>query len=149
VVKEHVQRVASSVGAHDDGRLDVVSPGAVDGWSMPEKVEVWVLGAGSGSRDRRQGWSRRYSVQVVGVEQRLAWPHFAHGGHALTMDSKSCVFTHRMRAAGALQCGEVQSVRISEEGQVMLSGINGGSIRGVFAYVKTQDPLSAYRSQAS
>jgi hypothetical protein len=80
--------------------------------------QVWVLGAGSGSRDRRQWWSRRYSVQVVGVEQRLAWPHFAHGGHALTMDSKSCVFTHRMRAAGALQCGEVQSVGISEEGQV-------------------------------
>ncbi|KAJ1269001.1 hypothetical protein BS78_07G176700 [Paspalum vaginatum] len=125
------------------GRLGVVSSPSPR-WrtlaTTPEKIDVWVLEAG---RDRRQGWSRRYSVQM-GVRQVLAWPHFVHGDYILTKETYSnSVFAHRMPVA---KCGEVRSMRITDRGR-FVSGMSCYSMLGVFAYVKTDEPLSAYKSK--
>ncbi|CAO2173245.1 unnamed protein product [Urochloa humidicola] len=113
--------------------------------TTPTKTEVWVLGD-----DGRQGWSRRYSVRVHGVEQRLAAPHFAHGGeYVLTVQSKKWgrkhVYAHRLRDAGRrLQNGEVRSVRIGDPGTTVAYCKDGYYIR-TFAYVETTEPLSVYK----
>ncbi|RLM62176.1 hypothetical protein C2845_PM14G17900 [Panicum miliaceum] len=57
------------------GRLSLVS--SSDLWVTPEKVDVWVLD--------RQGWSRRYGVQLNdGLRHLTARPHFAHGDYVVT-----------------------------------------------------------------
>jgi len=97
------------------------------------KTEVWVL--------CRQGWSRQYSVQVQAAEvwQRLAGPHFAHGGYVLTVSAneycRKHVFAHRMRDSG-----EVRSLRIREQGTVAAYCKEGYRLR-TFAYVETTEPL--------
>uniref|UniRef100_K3YLH9 F-box domain-containing protein n=2 Tax=Setaria italica TaxID=4555 RepID=K3YLH9_SETIT len=113
----------------------------------PAKTEVWVLGERAGGR---QGWSRRYSVRVQGVEQRLAAPHFAHGGeYVLTVQSKEWgrkhVYAHRLRGAGRrLPRGEVRSVRIEEPGMAVAYREDGYYLE-TFAYVETTEPLSVYK----
>ncbi|WVZ92344.1 hypothetical protein U9M48_038418 [Paspalum notatum var. saurae] len=137
------------------GRLGFVSS-PVNYWravKLPQIIDVWVLGA-AGS----QGWSHRYSVEmwVPKRQQELAWPHFEHGGYVLTTTTKTWnsngdkqhVYAHRMRlVAGRKQRDEgVRSVRITERGQQLVNGITCSSIRGVFAYAKTEEPLSAYKA---
>lgn len=98
----------------------------------PAKTEVWVL-------DRR-GWSRQYNVQVQEVVwQRLAGPHFAHGGgYVLTTsayeNSQKHVLAHRVRDA------DVTSLRIKEQGTVAAYCKEGYRLR-TFAYVETTEPL--------
>ncbi|CAO2207134.1 unnamed protein product [Urochloa humidicola] len=117
--------------------------------TTPARTEVWVLGDGGGGR---QGWwSRRYSVRVQGVEERLAAPHFAHGGeYVLTVESKEWgrkhVYAHRLRGGGGrrLPCGEVRSVRIGEPGTAVAYCKDGYYLR-TSAYVETTEPLSVYK----
>ncbi|OEL22124.1 hypothetical protein BAE44_0016858 [Dichanthelium oligosanthes] len=127
------------------GRLGLVS--SSDCWVTPEKIDVRALGGG---RDR-QGWSRRYRVQLNdGMERWFASPLFAHGDYVLTQGEHE-VFEHRPRNSdGRWSSDEVRSVRISEKTPgLAVSGVFGGSVCGVFAYIKTKEPLSAYNSQAS
>ncbi|TVU05352.1 hypothetical protein EJB05_48511, partial [Eragrostis curvula] len=111
----------------------------------PAKTEVWVLGDG---RDR-QNWSRRYIVQVQGVRQLLARPHFEYGDYVLTTDTgwaPYCVqdlFGHRLCDARRLPSGQVRSVRIRKQGTAV-SGMSG-YLRGTFSYVETTEPLGGYR----
>ncbi|TVU05354.1 hypothetical protein EJB05_48513, partial [Eragrostis curvula] len=112
-------------------------------------MQIWVLGGG---RDQQASWVRWCSVQVHGVPQRLARPHFAHGKYVLTTDiarSRYCglkeLFVHRVRDAGRLLSGEVRSVRIMEPGTAVSGMGDAGVIHGTFAYVETTESLSDYR----
>ena len=71
--------------------------------------------------------------------QRLAGPHFAHGGYVLTVSaneySRKHVFAHRMHDSG-----EVRSLRIREQGTVAAYCKDGYHLR-TFAYVETTEPL--------
>ncbi|TVU05356.1 hypothetical protein EJB05_48515, partial [Eragrostis curvula] len=89
------------------GMLGAVST-AVDERRTAEKIEVWILGNG-------RGWSRRYSVQVNGVCERIARPHFAHGDHVLLTGNNinRLVCVHRLKnAMRRWQSSEVLSVRV-------------------------------------
>jgi hypothetical protein len=76
-------------------------------------------------------------VQEV-VWQRLAGPHFAHGGYVLTTsayeNSQKHVLAHRVRDA------DVTSLRIKEQGTVAAYCKEGYRLR-TFAYVETTEPL--------
>ncbi|KAK3123771.1 hypothetical protein QOZ80_8AG0635800 [Eleusine coracana subsp. coracana] len=122
--------------------------------TTPAKIEVWVLGEGI-IWDRTK-WSRRYSVQVQGVEQLLARPHFAHGDHVLTTDTRKRTHTHTHmqgeltkmfghNVGRPLVSGEVRSVRIREPGTAVSGITENSNLRGIFAYVETTEPLSCYR----
>ncbi|TVU05364.1 hypothetical protein EJB05_48523, partial [Eragrostis curvula] len=132
------------------GRLGLTV--SLDRQTPPAKIEVWVLGEG---RERHK-WSRRYNVQVQGVEQLLARPHFAHGEYVLTTDTSKWtehvygeptkVFGHRLRDGGRpLVSGEVRSVRIRDPGTEVASITTNSCLRGTFAYVETMEPLSCYK----
>ncbi|CAL5005522.1 unnamed protein product [Urochloa decumbens] len=123
--------------------------------TAPSKTELWVLGDGGAGGGGRQGWSKRYSVQytvrVEGVDQRLAAPHFAHGGeYVLTVQTegwrKMHLHAHRMRDAGKrLQSGEVRSVRIGGEPGTAVAYCKDANELRTFAYVETTEPLSVYK----
>ncbi|KAL6644611.1 hypothetical protein ACP70R_016219 [Stipagrostis hirtigluma subsp. patula] len=105
-------------------------------------IEVWVLGDGGD----RQGWRRLYRVQVHGVGQRLARPHFAHGKYVLTNQwgagGNTVMYGHKLQSdPRKAQCSEV---RISERrtGPAVTS-TKGYRVR-TFAYVKTTEPLREY-----
>ncbi|TVU05366.1 hypothetical protein EJB05_48525, partial [Eragrostis curvula] len=115
------------------------------------KLEVWVLGEG---RERHK-WSRKYRVQMEGVEQQLARPHFAHGEYVLTTDTRTWeqhmhgepaeVFGHRLLDKGTpLVSGEV-FVRIRDPGTAVAGITTNSCLRGTFAYVETTEPLGCYR----
>ena len=54
------------------------------------------------------------------------------------------MFEHRLGSTGRWCGGEVRSVRIREETPgAAVSGVFGGCLRGVFAYIKTKESLSA------
>ncbi|XP_052164997.1 F-box protein At3g07870-like [Oryza glaberrima] len=113
-------------------------------------TDVWVLeGGGGGGGERR--WSRRYSVRVHGVEQQLAWPHFAHGEHVLTTSThcsiRGFLYAHRLSDDGRrrLQCS---AVRINERRPGKVVGSFGACYRRdlrTFAYVETTEPVSVFR----
>ncbi|GJN15851.1 hypothetical protein PR202_gb02795 [Eleusine coracana subsp. coracana] len=122
--------------------------------TTPAKIEVWVLGEGI-IRDRRTKWSRRYSVQVQGVERLLARPHFAYGDHVLTTDTRKRTHTHMQgeltkmfghNVGRPLVSGEVRSVWIREPGTAVSGIIENSNLRGIFAYDETTEPLSCYRA---
>ncbi|KAK3123770.1 hypothetical protein QOZ80_8AG0635770 [Eleusine coracana subsp. coracana] len=118
------------------GRLGVVSS-SVDRLRTPEKIEVcWVLGDG-------KEWIQRYSVQVSGVPEWIARPHFAHGDHVLLAGSNQVVYGHKLpNTKGRLQSGEVRSVRVSMQTPgVAVSGM-GGKIMGIFSYVGNTETFS-------
>nr|CAB3481322.1 unnamed protein product [Digitaria exilis] len=131
--------------AEVNGRLGLVVR-ADTGTTPVTTEEVWVLGDGGD----RLGWTRRYRVCAHGVgveQQRLAAPYFAaHGGEyvvAMRTDERwrKHLHAHRLREAGIwLPRGEVRSVRISETGTVVASGVSGSNLR-TFAYVETTEPL--------
>uniref|UniRef100_A0A0E0AX02 F-box domain-containing protein n=1 Tax=Oryza glumipatula TaxID=40148 RepID=A0A0E0AX02_9ORYZ len=110
-------------------------------------TDVWVLeGGGGGGGEGR--WSRRYSVRVHGVEQQLAWPHFAHGEHVLTTSThcsiRGFLYAHRLSDDGRrrLQCSVV---RINERRSGKVVGSFGACYRRdlrTFAYVETTEPVS-------
>ncbi|TVU05365.1 hypothetical protein EJB05_48524, partial [Eragrostis curvula] len=128
----------------DESFANVALPVDVGGgrYRCHQLTEVWVLGEG---RDRHK-WSRRYSVQVQGVAQLLARPHFAHGEYVLTTERGTKVFGHRLRDGGRpLVSGEVRSVRIRDPGTPVAGIATNSFIRGTFAYVETTEPLSCYR----
>ncbi|TVU05361.1 hypothetical protein EJB05_48520, partial [Eragrostis curvula] len=108
-------------------------------------TEVWVLGEG---RERHK-WSRKYRVQMEGVEQQLARPHFAHGEYILTTDTRKGtqqVFGHRLLHKGRqLVNGEVQSVRIRDAGTPVAGIPTNSCLRGTFAFVETTEPLRVYK----
>ncbi|KAK3123769.1 hypothetical protein QOZ80_8AG0635760 [Eleusine coracana subsp. coracana] len=138
IIKALPKRVDAGHGWHlteVHGRLGLVSSSTVKR-GRTEKIEVWVLGDGKDW----QGWSRRYSVQVNGIQQELIMrPHLAHGDYVLLTDWKQAVYWHRLRNAGRWQCGEVRSVKISEQRlrAVALIGGISSKIVGIFSYVKT------------
>ncbi|TVU05363.1 hypothetical protein EJB05_48522, partial [Eragrostis curvula] len=133
--------------ANVHGRLGVVST-AVDERRTPEKIEVWVLGDDDNGKKDPLGWSRRYSVQVNGVRERIARPHFAHGDHVLLTDTgnyyNQVVYGHRLKnATRRWQSGEVLSVRVTMEmAGVAVSGMSG-KVKGIFSYVENAEPFSA------
>ena len=85
-----------------------------------------------------------------GLRHLTVWPHFVHGDYVLTKKG-DWVFEHRLGSTGRWCGGEVRSVRIGEETPgVAVSGVfRRGCVGGMFAYVKTKEPLSVYNSQAS
>ncbi|GJN15852.1 hypothetical protein PR202_gb02796 [Eleusine coracana subsp. coracana] len=121
------------------GRLGVVSS-SVDHLRTPaEKTEVcWVL-VGDGKE-----WIQRYSVQVSGVLEWIARPHFAHGDHVLLAGSNQMVYGHMLpNTKGRVQSGELRSVRVSVQMPgVAVSGM-GGKIMGIFSYVWNTEPFTA------
>lgn len=137
--------------AEVDGRLGLFSSSdrwvtfsSSDRWVTPEKIDVWVLAGGDGDRN---GWSRRYTVKVKdGVEHWMSLPHLAHGDYLLS-ECKHRIFEHRLRnTTGRWLRGEVRSMGIGEDEKrgVQVSGVFGGRICGVFAYIETNESLSAY-----
>ncbi|KAK3122053.1 hypothetical protein QOZ80_8BG0664520 [Eleusine coracana subsp. coracana] len=101
-----------------------------------EKIEAWVLEDG-------KEWSRRYSLQVHGVDERIARPHFAHGDHVLLTGSRNQVYGHKLKNTGRWQSEEVRSLKISEKimPDVQVSGMSG-KLKGIFSYVKNAEPFS-------
>lgn len=86
-----------------------------------------------------------------GVEQQLAWPHFAHGEHVLTTSThcsiRGFLYAHRLSDDGRrrLQCS---AVRINERRPGKVVGSFGACYRRdlrTFAYVETTEPVSVFR----
>ena len=117
-------------------------------------MQVWVL---EGTTEE-QSWSRRYSVQIHMSRERdqpqvryrswkqqlLTQPQFAHGDYVLTKHSRDrswFLYGNKVGDARKLQCGVV---RLSEKKRGTEIGTAGGYGR-TFAYVKTTEPLDAYR----
>ncbi|TVU05362.1 hypothetical protein EJB05_48521 [Eragrostis curvula] len=102
------------------------------------KLEVWVLGEGS----ERHRWSRRYRVQIEGVEQQLAWPHFTHGEYILTTDTRqpthrhgglTKMFGHKLHDEGTPPVSrEVRSVRIRDTGTAVASIATNSFLHGTY-----------------
>ncbi|WVZ92353.1 hypothetical protein U9M48_038426 [Paspalum notatum var. saurae] len=97
----------------------------------------------------RGGWHEAYSFAYHPGAAQFKVVHvpcyFDRSGGFSELQVFKFVYAHRMRlVAGRSQSGEeVRSVRsITEQGQQLVDGLNGSSIRGVFAYAKTEEPLS-------
>ncbi|CAL5001451.1 unnamed protein product [Urochloa decumbens] len=115
-------------------------------------LQAFTLGGATSRSPARAAASAPASsaVRVQDVEERLAAPHFAHGGeYVLTVQSevraRKHVYAHRMRDAGRrLSCGEVRSVRIGEPGMEVAYCKDGYYLQ-TFAYVETTEPSSVYK----
>jgi hypothetical protein len=110
--------------------------------------QVWIL---EGRREE-YSWSRRYNVQVHGVQQELAQPHFAHGEYVLTQgssvsDRHNCIlYGHKLSdARRRLQCSDV---RINKKKQGTVFGNAEGYLHHMrtFSYTETAEPLFIYSS---
>ncbi|KAK1632587.1 hypothetical protein QYE76_006902 [Lolium multiflorum] len=116
------------------------------------KTEVWVMEGVSGQLK----WNCWYILETHKMRhlpkhlqwqhrQRLARPHFAHGGeHVLTRNKYDCLFIHE--PSDDTRKARHGVVEVSEKNQgTRVCDIGLSCSTGTFVYIETMEPMSVYK----